>query len=445
MITFYIALLAAVAVQAVQDTTRSIPTGLRPDDDGSDLKAATESHQGAMASHIFSPYTAEVLWSPPGVHSRKSPSSSSQYSLLETDSVPEEKPVRILHVTDNHISLEDTDPPHTTRMYSAFFQTSDFLSKNRTSPKDEFTMLLRKAKKEKVDLIALGGDLINFPSPKTVSWALLQLQTEVPDIPFIYTAGNHDWLEEGNEPGKQYDSARISQLDTTLRPLFEKSAARADPAAGPGASRLYGKTSVRGVDVYFVDNSNHQVTEEQLNYMKGQLERDGSKPAVLLLHIPLKLPSTPSTLQPKYLCGHPGWGADTDENSLCEMRPRWPKEGNSRSTMAFIDLVQKHSAPAGRLTALLTGHVHKDFTAKLEDANFPNAANLTALSCGKEQMGCKMQATMESGSAMMQTAGQQMPRFDAGEAMGALQYTTLDAAEGGYRLLTVRTARPLVY
>lgn len=443
--SFHIALVAAVAVQAVQDTTRSVPTGLQPDDDGSALKATTESHHGAMASHIFSPYTAEVLWSPPGVHSRKSPPSLLQYSLLETDSLPEEKPVRILHVTDNHISLDDTDPPHTTRMYSAFLQTSDFLSKNRTSPKDEFTSLLQKAKRENVDLIALGGDLINFPSQKTVSWALEQLRTEAPDIPFIYTAGNHDWLEEGHELGNQYDSARSSQLDTTLRPLFEKSVARADPAAGPGAGRLYGKTSVRGVDVYFVDNSNHQVNKEQLDYMKGQLERDGSKPAVLLMHMPLKLPSTPSTLQPKYLCGHPSWGADSDENSLLEMRPRWPKEGNSPSTTAFIKLVEKHSAPAGRLAALLTGHVHKDFTAKLEDANFPNAANLTALSCGKEQLGCKMHATTESGSTLMQTGAQHMPRFDAGQAMGALQYTTLDAAEGGYRLLTVRTARPLVY
>jgi len=427
MATCHIALLAAVVVQAVQDTARSASIGIQPDDDRSELKAAADFHYGAMASHHFSPYTAEVLWSPPGAHLRNS-LSSLQYSLLQTASVLEEEPVRILHVTDNHMSLEDTDPPHTTRMYNAFHHTSDFLSRVPTSPKDEFTMLLQKAKKEKVDLIALGGDLINFPSQKTVSWALEQLHNEAPDIPFVYTAGNHDWLEEGMEPGKRYDSAREVQLNTTLRPLFEHSAARADAAAGPGAGHLYGKTSVRGVDVFFVDNSNHQVNQEQLKYMKDQLERDSSKPAVLLMHIPLKLPGTPPSLQPKYLCGHPAWGSHTDENSLLEMRPQWPKEGNSPSTAAFIELVQQHSAPAGRLAALLTGHVHKDFTAKLEDVNLPSAANLTALSCAKEQLGCKMQTATRGSSA---------------EAMGALQYTTLDAAEGGYRLLTVRTARPL--
>lgn len=330
--------------------------------------------------------------------------------------------MRILHLTDNHISIDDPDPPRTTRMYDAFLQTSDYASKQKTSPKEEFIALLRKAKKEKVDLIALGGDLVNYPSRETVGWVMQQLHDIAGDIPFVYTAGNHDWHEEGVLSDKRYDSARLMHLNSTLRPFYEASATA--KSEGPGASHLFGKTSVRGVDVLSVDNSNYQINEEQLGFLQEQLKRDDHKPVVLLLHMPLKLEGTPP-LDPKYLCGHPAWGWATDTLSDVEHRPRWPESGNSKSTLAAIDLVRQHSAPAGRIVALLTGHVHKDFSAKLQDGSLPYAANLTALSCDARHPGCHLRAA---------------PGRGASEATGALQYTSLDAAEGGYRMLKVHGA-----
>jgi len=386
--------------------------------------------EAATASHRFSPLEAEVFWSASNDHLHTSHS-----SLIEDSQ--DERPVRILHLTDNHISVEDFDPPLTSRMFNAFSHTSDHATQQPTSPKAEFTALLRKAKRDGVDLIALGGDLVNYPSPKTVAWVLEQLQTEAAGIPFIYTAGNHDWHEEGVAADKQYDSARMPQLNSNLKPLFDHSIASA--TGGPAAGRLYGKTSVRGVDVMFVDNSNYQVNEEQSSFLQAELQRDSSTPAVLLMHMPLKLAGTPP-LAPKYLCGHPEWGAASDDSYEVESRPRWPQEGNSPSTMAFLDLVQQHSAPSGRLAAMLTGHVHKDFSAALRcvdlkrantgrlkrrgcaSASAPNAANLTALACENGQRGCELRAATNDGKS---------------EATGALQYTTLDAAEGGYRLLTI--------
>jgi DNA repair exonuclease SbcCD nuclease subunit len=308
-------------------------------------------------------------------------------------------------------------------MYNAFAHTSDHQTHRSTSPQEEFVGLLRKAKQEKIDLIALGGDLINYPSPKTVAWVLQQLHNEAGDIPFIYTAGNHDWHEEGLAADTSYDSSRHAQLNTTLRPLFEHSVATAQ--GGPGAGRLYGKTSVRGTDVVFVDNSNYQVNQEQLSFLEKELERDSADPMVLLAHIPLKMKSTPP-LAPKYVCGHPEWGAATDENYEVEGRPQWPEDGNSASTLAFIDLVQKHSAPDGRIVALLTGHVHKDFSAKLQDGSLPYAANLTALTCLDGALVCHLSSAKDGEKA---------------KAVGALQYTSLDAAEGGYRLLDIHQNR----
>jgi predicted MPP superfamily phosphohydrolase len=387
-----------------------------------DAKAARNEAtlEAATASHRFSPYEAEVVWSPSGAHFMD----HSHSSLLQRQSKIQEQPVRILHLTDNHISVDDPDPPLTSRMFNAFIQTSDHDTQRLTSPQEEFTALLRKAKRDGVDLIALGGDLVNYPSHKSVAWVLEQLRKEAGDIPFIYTAGNHDWHEEGVATDRRYDSARLSQLNATLRPLFDHSVASANHLAGPEAGRLYGKTSVRGVDVIFIDNSNYQVNEEQYSFLQRQLQEERSKPAVLLMHMPLKLKGTPP-LEPKYLCGHPDWGAATDTGYETELRPQWPKEGNSASTNAFIQLVQQHSAPAGRLAVLLTGHVHKDFSSALEDQSVPNPANLTALACESDRPGCQLRTPKTSGQH---------------EAMGALQYTTLDAAEGGYRLLTIHGA-----
>ncbi|CAJ1327284.1 unnamed protein product, partial [Effrenium voratum] len=96
-----------------------------------------------------------------------------------------------------------------------------------------------------------------------VSWLLQQLKEAAGGVPFIYTAGNHDWhLEFVDEP--RYDSSRLPQLNSTLRPLFGHSTLGAD-------ALLYGHRRIKGVDVFFFDNSNHQINEEQLAYARQHL------------------------------------------------------------------------------------------------------------------------------------------------------------------------------
>lgn len=327
-------------------------------------------------------------------------------------------PVRIMHITDNHISIKDDDPPRTTRMFQAFAHTVDHVQHMPTTPQDEFVGLLQKAKEEQVDLIALGGDLINYPSPSTVVWALREIKKT--GIPYVYTAGNHDWHEEGVETDTSYDSSRMPQLQTTLAPLYENSAIPVGSQDRPGLGRLYGHTNVRGVDIILVDNSNYQVTEEQLAFTRNILAASKDAPAVLVMHIPLKLPGTPS-LEPKYVCGHPQWGWYSDDVWQIEQRPRWPRRGNLPSTIAFVELVRANSAPNGRIVTLLTGHVHREFSAW---------ANFTSPPCGGQQ-GCRLRRSA-AGSLLQRGHGVSVDRLE-----GALQYTTLDAAEGGYRILTV--------
>ncbi|CAE8721999.1 unnamed protein product, partial [Polarella glacialis] len=312
------------------------------------------------------------------------PSDSSHRRMrgFETDTA--DGLLKVFHITDAHISLQNDDPPQTTRMYSAFVQTTDRASHSQTTSSAEFVKLLQKACAEKVDLIALGGDILNFPSERTVAWISEQLRGPGCGIPFLYTAGNHDWHVEGKEGDQSYDEQREPQLTSTLWPLFEQSAATL------GRAGLFGHVHMKGVEILFIDNSNHQVSAEQLDFARERLNQESQSPVVLLLHMPLALPGV--SLPPKESCGHASWGAAGDENWQLEGRPRWP-QGNEASTGEFLQLVRAQASPAGRLVSILSGHVHRDFTVGVEDdRKFPPAANRTALACDPQQQGCGLRS-----------------------------------------------------
>ena len=79
----------------------------------------------------------------------------------------------------------------------------------------------------------------------------------------------------------------------------------------PGAGILYGCTMVKGLLLLFIDNSNYQVDDDQLEFTRLQVESvSKDTPIVILLHIPLMLPG--ATVAAKELCGHAQWGAATD-------------------------------------------------------------------------------------------------------------------------------------
>jgi len=194
---------------------------------------------------------------------------------------------------------------------------------------------------------------------------------------------------------------------------------------------LYGHRRIKGVDVFFFDNSNHQINEEQLAYARQHLATREAVPAVVLLHMPLALPGV--DLPPKELCGHRAWGFASDELAEVEGRPRWPAT-NLKSTHEFIELVQSHSAPSGRLVALLTGHVHRDFSSDLPLA--AQMENVTHLACGADSRGCRMGDIFDRHLKLLSSG--LVEDHEPAKAKGALQYSTLDAAEGGFRLLSLR-------
>lgn len=248
------------------------------------------------------------------------------------------KKVRVLQVADTHISCDNESDKafeqYSARMNNAFIQPKHYKTGQPSTTTENFKELMLLAKTEKVDMIALIGDIVNYPSATAVEFVRQQIQST--GIPHIYTAGNHDWHYEGM-PGPA-DELRKEWCEKRLKPLYSSN------------NVLYSSNIVSGINMVTIDNSTYQVNDEQLAFYKQQIKKE--EPVVLFVHIPLYFTSM------RMSCGHPAWGAETDKNFEIERREKWPASGNNPSTTAFIKAVQN----TPKLAGIFAGHWHQYFS-----------------------------------------------------------------------------------
>jgi len=76
------------------------------------------------------------------------------------------KPTRILHITDTHLSIDDERginyQEYSKRMAGAYKSNTHFQTSEKYSTKESFEITLEFAKKEKVDFLALTGDIFSY-------------------------------------------------------------------------------------------------------------------------------------------------------------------------------------------------------------------------------------------------------------------------------------------
>jgi predicted phosphodiesterase len=245
--------------------------------------------------------------------------------------------VRITVIADTHLFLDDERGApfraFSTRMARAYNQTTHVRAGGPTNPEACFDEALKEAREQRVDLLVLAGDIFSFPSEAAVEWALQRLQAS--GVPFVYTAGNHDWHYEGMTG--TIEDLRREWTARRLGPLYQ------------GQDPLMAARAVKGVRVVTIDNSTYGIQPAQLDFFRAQAA--SGMPLLLVMHVPLYAPGRPVG----FGCGHPEWGAATDKNADLERRPRWPETGHTAVTMAFHREV--FSTPA--LLGVVAGHLHK--------------------------------------------------------------------------------------
>ncbi len=115
----------------------------------------------------------------------------------------------------------------------------------------------------------LTGDIVNNPSRSSKNFVYTALEDS--GIEYLFISGNHDWHYEGMKGTA--DELRDKWANETLKPLYK------------GKNPLYYASVKAGINFVAIDNSTYQVSQQQLDFFKAELQKN--KPTVLLCHIPI--------------------------------------------------------------------------------------------------------------------------------------------------------------
>ena len=230
--------------------------------------------------------------------------------------------IRMLHVTDSHIALiDDRDAEHIEACTGA---CERFESREQI-----FDQLMEEAEESSLDLVALTGDIVHFPSQAGVESVVKSIDKV--GVPALYTSGNHDWHYPGVEGRGELREAWWG----ALAPLHHGQAA-------------YARHEIGGIQFLLVDDSIYQVNEEQTVFVDTHLAN--GMPTVLLTHIPLSLPTlrepTLERFDAPILIADPEWGP--------ESRDRWGTGEDLSPTLEFARTLVRTE----NLVAVFCGHIH---------------------------------------------------------------------------------------
>lgn len=243
----------------------------------------------------------------------------------------------MLMLADTHLFRDDERGEaykmYSGRMAKAYNHTKHFETGEATNPEECFEKTLAIAQKEDAKLVALIGDIMSFPSEAAVEWVSERLKKA--NLPYLYVAGNHDWHYEGMLGSIEF--LRETWIQKRLLPLYQTD------------NPMMTVREINGVRLVALDNSNYQITAEQLAFFQKEVAT--GKPLVLMVHIPLYAPER----SVGFGCGHPEWGAKSDKNYQLERRERWLETGHTNATKTFY----KEALAAPNLLGVLAGHIHQ--------------------------------------------------------------------------------------
>ena len=248
-----------------------------------------------------------------------------------------QKPVKLMLLADTHLFRDDerglSFQEFSGRMSKAYNRTRHFRSGKETTPELCFQETLQAAREARVDAVVLLGDIVSYPSEAAVEWVLSRL--EAAGLPWVYTAGNHDWHYEGMAGSSE--ELRATWCARRLAPLYQ------------GREPRMSVLELSGLKVVLIDNSTCEIGADQLDFFR-QHASSGS-PMLRGVHIPLFAPGRPVG----FSCGHPAWGGAADRNYMIEKRHRWRAEGHTRVTMDF----HREVFATPHLLGVFAGHIHQ--------------------------------------------------------------------------------------
>jgi predicted phosphodiesterase len=242
-----------------------------------------------------------------------------------------------LFIADTHLFKDDERGNEYTmysgRMAKAYNKTKHFQTGEDTHPEKAWVETLQIAKKENVSLLILAGDIFSFPSEAAISFVVDELQKV--GIPYIFTAGNHDWHYEGMSGSS--DVLRDTWIKKRLLNLYQDE------------NPMFAVRNLNGISIITIDNSTYEINEEQLHFFENQISK--GDPILLCVHIPFYVQGR----NLGFGCAHPEWNGKNDKNYELERRERWRDSGHSPTTLKFFQRI----LTATNLIGIVAGHIHR--------------------------------------------------------------------------------------
>ena len=244
--------------------------------------------------------------------------------------------VRALHVADVHLGIiddRDADFLEEHRDLAVRFQErhDNRDAQGRIVPQEvAFGHILEAARRHEVDLLALGGDIVDFPALAGIEH--VRALVDDSGIPTLSTVGNHDWLFLSQKPERKVRQACAERMEMLH------------------GSPDFDRQQVGEMVFVAVDNSDYQTSDEQLAFVRQTLAED--RPTVLMIHVPLSLPTLRWPTIDSWK-GQPVLMADPDW-PVAERRRFGAGDKETPETLEFVRLMCR----AENLVAVLAGHLH---------------------------------------------------------------------------------------
>ena len=211
-------------------------------------------------------------------------------------------------------------------------------------PRQIFREALERSKAVGAESTVLTGDIIHFPSMA----ALDAIEEGVGTLgtPYLYTLGNHDWFF----PYMEWND----EVRASFYPRFHRLT-----GGNPACQVL----EVGGLRLVALDNSNYQVSQVQLDFLRQQLQ--SGQPCLLFIHIPIYTAALAPAVMEKWeapiaMGAVEGWTAAT--------REKWKVRENDVSTMACHQLLS--GGEVENLVGIFCGHVHFPHAGEFSPGRF---------------------------------------------------------------------------
>ena len=255
-----------------------------------------------------------------------------------------DKPLKVLHVTDNHLPLCDDRDNERKKAVAA----------RKADRRDEMVAYLNEEvayAEENCDLLVHSGDLIDFVSKANVDFARELLKKEK----ILYIAGNHEYSQYVGEAWEDQNYRMNSYMNMGPN--------------GLGVNMFFTSRVVGGVNFVGIDDAYHQVEDWQTERLRMEVKK--GLPIVLFMHAPL-------FEQSLYERSIEFWkdssayvvGCD-EEHLLTYSESHAAGQRPTEATKRFVDYVNSEK----QIKAVLAGHLHFDFESRLPGGTMQYVTN----------------------------------------------------------------------